>query len=162
MTPTGVFPKSAQPPHIYLTARCIFMCFFYSQIHPNDTSVFESCVSFNTRSKMGFVESGSFYLHKMRRHPQEPGSAHIQSQVGQPGPMDLRTNPGSDLPPLILALKPLFLCPHSVVWMLVCASFCLRGEIKPQSRVRVAASVVFTTLPPMQIESCVPVIWTLP
>lgn len=44
---------------------------------------------------MGFVESGSFYLHKMRRHPQEPGSAHIQSQVGQPGPVDPGTNPGT-------------------------------------------------------------------
>lgn len=44
---------------------------------------------------MGFVESGSFYLYKMRRHPQEPGSAHIQSQVGQPGPVDPGTNPGT-------------------------------------------------------------------
>lgn len=111
---------------------------------------------------MGFVESGSFYLHKMRRHPQEPGSAHIQSQVGQPGPMDLRTNPGNVLPPLIRTLKPLFFCPHSVIWMLVCAPFCLRGEIKPQSLLRVAACVLFTTLPPMQIVSCMYIIWTLP
>lgn len=44
---------------------------------------------------MGFLEPGSIYLHKMCWHPQEPGSTHIQSQVGQPGPVDLRTNPGS-------------------------------------------------------------------
>lgn len=44
---------------------------------------------------MGFLESGSVYLHKMRRHPQEPGSTYIQSKVSQPGPVDLRTNPGT-------------------------------------------------------------------
>lgn len=44
---------------------------------------------------MGFLESGSVYLHTMRRHPQEPGSTYIQSKVSQPGPVDLRTNPGT-------------------------------------------------------------------
>lgn len=44
---------------------------------------------------MGFLESGSVYLHKMRRHPQEPGSSYIQGKVGQPGPVDLRTDPGT-------------------------------------------------------------------
>lgn len=44
---------------------------------------------------MGFLESGSVYLHKMRGHPQEPGSTYIQSKVSQPGPVDLRTNPGT-------------------------------------------------------------------
>lgn len=63
---------------------------------------FDSCAA---RSKMGFVESGSFYLHKMRRHPQEPGSAHIQSEVGQPGPVDPGTNPGT--PPFIWTPKRL-------------------------------------------------------
>lgn len=53
------------------------------------------CLYCMIRSKMGFLESGSIYLHKMCWHPQEPGSTHIQSQVSQPGPMDLRTNPGS-------------------------------------------------------------------
>lgn len=47
------------------------------------------------RSKMGILESGGIYLHPVCRHPQEPGSTHIQSEVGQPGPVDLRTNPGS-------------------------------------------------------------------
>lgn len=44
---------------------------------------------------MGILESGSFYLHPVCWHPQEPGGTHIQSEVSQPGPMDLRTNPGT-------------------------------------------------------------------
>lgn len=44
---------------------------------------------------MGVLESGSIYLHKMCRHPQEPGGTHIQSEVSQPGPVDLRTDPGT-------------------------------------------------------------------
>lgn len=44
---------------------------------------------------MGLLESGSIYLHPMCWDPQEPGGTHIQSEVSQPGPMDLRTNPGS-------------------------------------------------------------------
>lgn len=47
------------------------------------------------RSKMGILESGGIYLHPVCWHPQEPGSAHIQSEVSQPGPMDNRTNPGT-------------------------------------------------------------------
>lgn len=62
-------------------------------------------ILFTARSKMGFVESGSFYLHKVRRHPQEPGSAHIQSQVGQPGPVDPGANPGTVTLPFIWALN---------------------------------------------------------
>lgn len=44
---------------------------------------------------MGILESGSIYLHPMCWHPQEPGSTHIQSEISQPGPMDLRPNPGT-------------------------------------------------------------------
>lgn len=44
---------------------------------------------------MGLLESGSIYLHPMCWDPQEPGGTHIQSEVSQPGPMDLRTNPGT-------------------------------------------------------------------
>ena len=69
--------------------------------HQNDP-----CFSCVVRSKMGFLELGSVYLHKMRRHPQEPGSTYIQSQVSQPGPVDLRTNPGLFKAPVGVVFRP--------------------------------------------------------
>ena len=59
---------------------------------------------------MGVLEFGSIYLHKMCRHPQEPGGTHIQSEVSQPGPVDLRTDPG-------------------MVFILVCFGSGAKGEV---------------------------------
>lgn len=44
---------------------------------------------------MGILEPGSFHLHPVCWDPQEPGCTHIPGEVSQPGPVDLRTNPGS-------------------------------------------------------------------
>lgn len=80
-----------------MLARLLSDCYTHIHVYLSTYIMFNViiCLSCMIRSKMGFLESGSIYLHKMCWHPQEPGSTHIQSQVGQPGPMDLRTNPGS-------------------------------------------------------------------
>lgn len=54
-----------------------------------------SLLSAFNRSKMGILESGSFHLHPVCRHSQEPGGSHIQSEIGQSGPVDLRADPGT-------------------------------------------------------------------
>lgn len=44
---------------------------------------------------MGFLEPGCVYLYQVCWNPPESGSAHIPRQIGQPGPMDSRANPGT-------------------------------------------------------------------
>lgn len=43
---------------------------------------------------MGIVEFGHFYLYKMCWYSSKPRSPHLQSQVGQPGPVDAGAGPG--------------------------------------------------------------------
>lgn len=43
---------------------------------------------------MGVLESGNLHLYPLCWNPPEPGRPHIPSQIGQPGPVDPRANPG--------------------------------------------------------------------
>lgn len=132
------------------------------------------CLYCMIRSKMGFLESGSIYLHKMCRHPQEPGSTHIQSQVCQPGPMDLRTNPGSVYTRVHfgssskeelrhLGVQSGSVQPHGDIWHhgRFIAEFSGPGHLSvrdPNFSVGQALNILVTTLLIMQTVSCMHVI----
>lgn len=46
------------------------------------------------RSSMGFVEPRRVHVYPLRWHPPQPGSAHLQGQICQPGPVDTWADPG--------------------------------------------------------------------
>lgn len=101
----GAFRKNAELPRGAWSGSKIRHVVFCVFIYCSSSS--HGLKSSKRRSQVGILESGSFYLHPVCRHPQEPGSSHIQGEVSQPGPVDHRPNPGTGFPALSCELHPL-------------------------------------------------------